>query len=65
MKIKGVFDSSLHLIHMVYLTDTKLDFTLLTIFTFIFLVADTQLYKRLCPSIHPSVRPLVRPSVGP
>ena len=25
-----------------------------------FLVADTQLYKRLCPS----VRPLVRPSVG-
>ena len=26
-----------------------------------FLVADTQLYKRLCPSIRPSVRPLVRP----
>ena len=32
-----------------------------------FLVADTQLYKRLCPSVGPlvrwSVRPLVRPSV--
>ena len=28
---------------------------------FRFLVADTQLYKRLCPS----VRPLVRWSVGP
>ena len=24
-----------------------------------FLVADTQLYKRLCPSVHPSVRPSV------
>ena len=30
-----------------------------------FLVADTQLYKRLCPSVRWSVRPLVRPSVGP
>ena len=28
-----------------------------------FLVADTQLYKRLCPSVHPSVRPSVRWSV--
>ena len=27
-----------------------------------FLVADTQLYKRLCPSIGPSVRPSVGPS---
>ena len=26
----------------------------------LFLVADTQLYKRLCPSLGPSVRPLVR-----
>ena len=26
-----------------------------------FLVADTQLYKRLCPSIGPSVGPSVRP----
>ena len=25
-----------------------------------FLVADTQLYKRLCPFVHPSVCPLVR-----
>ena len=25
-----------------------------------FLVADTQLYKRLCPSVRPLVRPLVR-----
>ena len=25
----------------------------------LFLVADTQLYKRLCPSVHPSVRPSV------
>ena len=25
-----------------------------------FLVADTQLYKRLCPSARPSVRPSVR-----
>ena len=30
-----------------------------------FLVADTQLYKRLCPSVRPSVGPLVRWSVGP
>ena len=28
-----------------------------------FLIADTQLYKRLCPSVHPSVRWSVRPSV--
>ena len=28
-----------------------------------FLVADTQLYKRLCPSVRPSVGPSVRPSV--
>ena len=27
------------------------------------LVADTQLYKRLCPSIGPSIGPSVRPSV--
>ena len=26
-----------------------------------FLIADTQLYMRLCPSVHWSVRPLVRP----
>ena len=26
---------------------------------FFFLVADTQLYKRLCPSVRPSVRPSV------
>ena len=30
-----------------------------------FLVADTKLYKRLCPPIRWSVHPLVRPSVGP
>ena len=30
-----------------------------TIFS-LFLVADTQLYKKLCPSIRSSVRPLVR-----
>ena len=30
-----------------------------------FLVADTQLYKRLCPSVGLSVRPSVRRSVGP
>ena len=29
-----------------------------------FLVADTQLYKRLGPSVRPSVGPLVRRSVG-
>ena len=29
----------------------------------LFLVADTQLYKRLCPSVGPSVRRSVRPSV--
>ena len=29
----------------------------------VFLVADTQLYKRLCPSVRPSVRPSVGPSV--
>ena len=28
-----------------------------------FLVADTQLYKKLCPSVRPSVRPLVGWSV--
>ena len=28
-----------------------------------FLVADTQLYKRLCPSVGPSVGPSVRPLV--
>ena len=28
---------------------------------FLFLVADTQLYKRLCPSVHQSVRPSVSP----
>ena len=31
----------------------------------LFLVADTQLYKRLCPSIGPSVGPSVGLSVGP
>ena len=31
----------------------------------IFLVADTQLYKRLCPSVRPSVRRSVSPSVHP
>ena len=30
-----------------------------------FLVADTQLYKRLCPSVSRSVGPSVRRSVGP
>ena len=30
-----------------------------------FLVADTQLYKRLCPSVRRSVGPSVRWSVGP
>ena len=30
-----------------------------------FLVADTQLYKRLCPSVGPLVRWPVRWSVGP
>ena len=30
---------------------------------FPFLVADTQLYKRLCPSIRLSIGPSVRPSV--
>ena len=30
-----------------------------------FLVADTQLYKRLCPLVHWSVGPLVRQSNGP
>ena len=29
-----------------------------------FLVADTQLYKRLCPSVGPSVGPLVGPLVS-
>ena len=29
-----------------------------------FLVADTQLYKRLCPSVHPSVGRSVGWSVG-
>ena len=33
--------------------------------SFCFLVADTQLYKRLCPLVRPSVRWSVRPSVGP
>ena len=32
----------------------------LSIFPAFFLVADTQLYKRLCPSVHQSVHPLVR-----
>ena len=32
---------------------------------FMFLVADTQLYKRLCPSVRWSVGPSVRPSVRP
>ena len=31
-------------------------------FFFIFFVADTQLYKSLCPSVGPSVRQSVRPS---
>ena len=31
----------------------------------LFLVADTQLYKRLCPSVGPSIGPSVRPSVRP
>ena len=31
----------------------------------LFLVADTQLYKRLCQSVRPSVRPSVCPSVRP
>ena len=30
-----------------------------------FLVADTQLYKSICPSVRPSVRLSVRPSVRP
>ena len=29
----------------------------------LFLVADTQLYKRLCPSVGPSIRWSVRPSM--
>ena len=29
-----------------------------------FLVADMQLYERLCPSFYPSIGPLVRWSVG-
>ena len=32
-------------------------------FMFVFLVADTQLYKRLCPSVGPLVRWSVGPSV--
>ena len=32
------------------------------VFNHLFLVADTQLYKRLCPSVRPSVRPSVGPS---
>ena len=31
----------------------------------IFLVVDTQLYKRLCVSVRSSVRPSIRPSVSP
>ena len=31
--------------------------------TYPFLVADTQLYKRLCPSVGPSVGPSIGPSV--
>ena len=31
----------------------------------LFLVADLQLYKRLCPSVRPLVHPSVGPSVGP
>ena len=31
---------------------------------FLFLVADTQLYKSLCPSVRLSVRQSVRQSVG-
>ena len=34
-------------------------------FVFVFLVADTQLYKRLCPSVRLSVRPSVHWSVRP
>ena len=30
----------------------------------VYLVADMQLYERLCPSVGPSVRPTVGPSVG-
>ena len=33
--------------------------------SFCFWVVDTQLYKRLCPSVCPSIGPLVRPSVCP
>ena len=38
-------------------------FIFLSFFVF-FLVKDTQLYKRLCPSVCWSVGPLVRPSVS-
>ena len=37
----------------------------LIFFNFFFLVADTQLYKRICPSVSPSVGPLVRLPVCP
>ena len=43
--------------------DSKLNLLLLTIF--LFLVADTHLYKRLCPSVRPLVRSSVWPSVRP
>ena len=44
----------LHTPHTIITTASKI---------LIFSVADTQLYKNLCPSVHPSVRPSVRPSV--
>ena len=39
------------------------DFLILCFYFPFFLVADTQLYKRLCPSVCPSVSPSVRLSV--
>ena len=50
-----LFASSSHLV-LVFMS-----LFILTIIIFIFLVADTQLYKRLCPSVCPLVGRLVGP----
>ena len=41
--------------------DDKAEDKFVSVFFYPFLVADTQFYKRLCPSIRWSIVPLIRP----
>ena len=56
---KGVVEDVLNLFVLIrlFFFDRSLS---MVVFVLLFLIADTQLYKRLCPSVRPSVGPSVR-----